>query len=240
MIDEKIPNVQTIEIYEDNNFIDSEFIEISDAIKINDEVKIVVDLQYPKLGMKNSINRCFIRKEAYERLLEASTYLPKGIGFKILDVYRPWNLQNELYYVYKPIIIEQFNLEGLPEEEQNKTISQYISLPSKNELLPPLHTTGGSIDLSLIDLTTGKELDLGIKFDEFSDKTNSNAYENTNNDEVKNNRRLLYNVMTKAGFTNLPSEIWHYDYGNRAWAFYKKQPAIYKGVFNVEDIKIID
>ena len=30
--------------------------------------------------------------------------------------------------------------------------------------------------------------------------------------------------MIKAGFTNLPSEIWHYDYGNRAWAYYKKSP----------------
>ena len=234
MLDEKIPNVEPLEIYEDNNFIDSEFIEIHDS------KKIVVDLQYPKLGMKNSINRCFLRKEAYERLLKACNYLPQGIGFKILDAYRPWNLQNELYYAYKPIIIEQFNLEGLPEEEQNKTISKYVSIPSRNELVPPLHTTGGSIDLSLIDLTTGKELDLGIKFDEFSDKTNSDAYENTDNEEVKKNRRILYNAMTKAGFTNLPSEIWHYDFGDRAWAFYKKQPAIYKGVFNVEDIKIID
>ena len=42
---------------------------------------------------------------------------------------------------------------------------------------------------------------------------------------------MLYNAMTNAGFTNLPSEIWHYDYGNRAWAFYNNKPSIYKGIF---------
>ena len=40
--------------------------------------------------------------------------------------------------------------------------------------------------------------------------------------------------MIKAGFTNLSSEVWHYDYGNRAWAFYKKTKAIYKGIKKID------
>ena len=44
------------------------------------------------------------------------------------------------------------------------------------------------------------------------------------------------NVMTKAGFTNLPSEWWHYDYGDRFWAYYNKCSAIYEGVFTKEEI----
>ena len=42
--------------------------------------------------------------------------------------------------------------------------------------------------------------------------------------------------MTEVGFTNLPSEIWHYDYGDRAWAFYNNEPALYKGIFKLEEI----
>ena len=73
---------------------------------------------------------------------------------------------------------------------------------------------------------------MGIKFDQFTNLTNTDAFENKKmNQTIKNNRRLLYNCMIKAGFTNLPSEIWHYDYGNRAWAYYKKKPAIYNGIF---------
>ena len=74
---------------------------------------------------------------------------------------------------------------------------------------------------------------MGTEFDSFSPVTSTNAFEKTNNEEIKNNRRILYNAMTKAGFTNLPSEWWHYDYKDRAWAYYKEKPAEYKGIFKL-------
>ena len=42
--------------------------------------------------------------------------------------------------------------------------------------------------------------------------------------------------MTAVGFTNLSSEIWHYDYGDKNWAYYTKNPGLYKGVFEEEEI----
>jgi D-alanyl-D-alanine dipeptidase len=33
--------------------------------------------------------------------------------------------------------------------------------------------------------------------------------------------------MTDAGFTNMPTKWWHYDYGNKFWAYYTKEPAKY-------------
>lgn len=235
-----IPETQTLEMWKEYDFIDSPFVEIPHTVKIGTEPKIIVDMQYPKLGMKNAINKCLIRKEVLERLLIACTYLPHGLSFKIWDIYRTWNLQNELYYVYKPDIIKQFNLENLSLEEQEKIISNYVSIPNKNEILPPLHTTGGSVDLTMTDLATGKDLELGIEFDDFSDLTNTASYERENsNGLIRDNRRLLYNIMTEAGFTNLSSEVWHYDYGNRAWGYYKKKPAIYKGVLEIDKIPSI-
>ncbi|MCI8384343.1 MAG: M15 family metallopeptidase [Clostridia bacterium] len=106
--------------------------------------------------------------------------------------------------------------------------------------MPPLHTTGGSVDLTITDLVTGKDLDFGIEFDDFSDLTNTSLYEKENLDGlVRDKRRLLYNIMVESGFTNLPSEVWHYDYGNRSWGYYKKKPAIYKGVFEINKIPSI-
>ena len=61
-------------------------------------------------------------------------------------------------------------------------------------------------------------------------------FENEKNEMVRENRRLLYNTMVGQGFTNLPSEWWHFDYGNRFWAFYKKKKAIYRGVFTKEEL----
>lgn len=48
------------------------------------------------------------------------------------------------------------------------------------------------------------------------------------------NRRILYNVTIAAGFTNLPSEWWHYDYGDKFWAYFKRCKAKYKGIIDIE------
>ena len=230
MLDKKIPNIDFLEVYTDKEFVESELVELPSNLGI------IVDMQYPKLGMKCAINKCLMRKEVLEKLVEAKKLLPEGLTFKIWDAYRPLSLQTELYYVYKDMIIEEFNLENLSEEEQNEVIKNYVSLPVANEEIPPLHATGGAIDLTLTNTITGEDLDMGIGFDAFSDLTNTAAFEAEGMDEnVRKNRRILYNVMTSVGFTNLPSEVWHFDYGDRAWAFYNKKPAIYKGILEYKE-----
>ena len=223
----KIPNYEKIE----NNFIDEEFIELKEL----DRLKI--DLQYPKLGFENVVNKAYIRKTAYEMLLKALQILPKEYGFKVLDVWRPFALQKELFVKYSEKIIKDFKLENLSEKDRVKFISQFVANPIEDRNYPPMHTSGGAIDLILID-SNGEELDLGVGFDEFTEKTNTDYYEiNDENEKVKLNRRLLYNCMTQSGFTNLASEIWHYDYGDKNWAFYTNNKSLYKGVFTKEEIE---
>ena len=229
MIYKNIPNNKELKMYNENNFIDEELVEIPN------DCGIIIEMKYPLLKMDSAINKCLVRKEVLKKLLEAKKYLPKNITFKVWDAYRPLSLQKELYYKYKEKIITEFNLENLSKNEQDKIISNYVSLPSEDEFIPPLHSTGGSIDLTLVYIDTKKELDMGVEFDEFSLLTNTYYYEERNiNETIRNNRRILYNSMIKAGFTNLPSEIWHYDYGNRAWAFYKKRKTIYKGIKKID------
>lgn len=230
MLNKKIPHSIFLNEYKENNFIDE------DLVEIPNNIGIIIDMQYPKLGMNFAINKCLIRKEVLNMLIEAKKKLPEGITLKIWDAYRPLSLQKELFYKYKNKIIKDFNLDNLSENEQNEIIKKYVSLPIEDENIPPLHTTGGAIDVTLTNMKNNKDLDMGVKFDEFSNLTNSDAYENENIDiNIRNNRRILYNAMTSAGFTNLPSEIWHYDYGDRAWAFYKNKPAKYKGIFDLNE-----
>lgn len=224
----KIPHNDLPQIYENYHYINSPLVEIPS----NSE--FIIDLQYPKLNLKNAINTCLVRKEVLDKLLEAKSYLPKGLTLKIWDAYRPIALQEELYYMYKEHILKEFNLISLDKEKQDIFIKNYVSLPSKEEHLVPLHATGGSLDLSIAYKETGEDLDLGIRFDSFSPLTRTDSFEKEGMDEtIRNNRRILYFAMINAGFTNLPTECWHFDYGNRNWAFYKQQPIMYKAIFSI-------
>lgn len=189
------------------NFLDYDLVEIKETDKIK------IDMQYPKLGMEHAISKCYLRKEVYERLKIASLYLPEEYTLVILDAYRPFELQKELFDKYYNLIEKQFHLEKLSKEEKDKFVNKFVSIPDKNN--PPAHTTGGAVDVTLA--YNGAYLDLGCKFDEFCDKTYTDYFKNINN-SIHGNRMILYNCMTKAGFTNLESEYWHYDYGNKNWS----------------------
>ena len=75
-----------------------------------------------------------------------------------------------------------------------------------------------------------------IPSDDFTDLSFTAAFENSKFEEIKYNRRMFSWTMLKAGFTNLPSEWWHYDYGDRFWSCCKGKPAIYCGIQS-ENIK---
>lgn len=224
----EIKKAKPLEDYYECAFIESPLVELTN------DLGIVIDLKYPKMSFVNAINKAYVRSEVLDKLMIAKKYLPKGITFKIWDSYRPFALQEELYNKYKSGIIKTFNLEKLDRLEQDKIISNYVSIPVEDEYLPPLHTTGGAIDLTLVKEDTLEELNMGTEFDDFSSLARTCAFEEKGmNEEIRNNRRILYNVMIKAGFTNLPSEWWHYDYGDRAWAFYKDKEALYNGIFKL-------
>jgi D-alanyl-D-alanine dipeptidase len=85
---------------------------------------------------------------------------------------------------------------------------------------------------------------MGTSFDAFSDATWTDYFEpgrghdtatgDTANITARKNRRMLYNVMTAAGFTNLPSEWWHYDYGDNMWAQLTGGKPFYAGILDAD------
>ena len=46
---------------------------------------------------------------------------------------------------------------------------------------------------------------------------------------AQTNRHILNRVLNEVGFVNYPTEYWHWSYGDRYWAFIKKQPAALYG-----------
>jgi len=71
------------------------------------------------------------------------------------------------------------------------------------------HPCGNCVDLTIVD-SAGIELDMGTRFDEFTDESMTLQAEG----KVLENRLLLKNLMTKHGFRNFYREWWHYTFWN--------------------------
>ncbi len=82
---------------------------------------------------------------------------------------------------------------------------RYVADPSKGSG----HNRGVAVDLTIIDLSTKKELDMPTGFDNFTDSAHHDFVFLP--EKVLANRRLLKETMEKYGFVEFPTEWWHYS-----------------------------
>ncbi|MBK7576591.1 MAG: D-alanyl-D-alanine dipeptidase [Ignavibacteria bacterium] len=114
---------------------------------------------------------------------------------------RARGLQLKVYDAYRPLSIQRLMWSIVPDE-------RYVADPAKGSR----HNRGCALDLTLCD-SSGNELNMGTGYDEFTERA---AATYTNLDPaVLENRKLLQNIMSDAGFDVLPSEWWHFDL--RGW-----------------------
>ena len=131
--------------------------------------------------------RAFARLPVVMALKEVEADLKKrGLGLKIYDAYRPYSVTVKFY------------------EMAHDT--NFVADPHKGSK----HNRGCAIDLTLIDLKTGKELDMPTGFDSFSKKAAAD-YPGLPRREYAN-RELLKSVMQAHGFKVYRTEWWHYDF----------------------------
>ena len=205
---------------------------LDEKISSISEANILVDSKYYSKGIPGSYLDCYARETVINMLQNAESFLPKGLKLKVYDAYRPICIQKNLWDYYRNYISNKFP--DLSDKEIDFKTSFFVSKPSYNINLPSLHNTGGSIDLTIVN-DLGVELNMGTEFDDFSKRAWTNYYEKYDiNEEVKINRRILYNVMIESGFTNLPSEWWHYDYGTKFWAYFNNCNAKYQGILDID------
>jgi zinc D-Ala-D-Ala dipeptidase len=129
----------------------------------------------------------YLRLPAARALLQVQQELNvKGYGLKIFDAYRPYSTTQKFW--------------ELVHDER------YVADPKKGSG----HNRGIAIDLTIIDLKTGKELDMGTGFDNFTDSAHQDFTALPK--EVLDNRQLLKQTMMKYGFNSLTTEWWHYSW----------------------------
>ena len=186
--------------------------------------KILSRPQYFIQGLKESIPESFLRVGVYERLVRAADRLPKGWKFVLLDCWRAPELQRELFDTIKDEIFRDHPELSPDEVDQRARI--FVAYPSTEPDLVSGHCTGGSVDLTLAD-EKGRTVSMGSGFDETSERSYTDHYDrileskgalSQEEEDIRNNRRLLLNLMESEGFSNYPNEWWHFDYGNRNWA----------------------
>ena len=77
------------------------------------------------------------------------------------------------------------------------------------------HCKGSTIDLTLLDMETGKELDMGSPFDLFSEVSHPDYKGIT--EEQYANRMTLQRVMVRNGFRPFECEWWHFTLDNEPY-----------------------
>jgi D-alanyl-D-alanine dipeptidase len=161
----------------------------------------------------SKMKSCFARSSVAQKLLLAEKYLPKGCNFKIWDGFRTRQTQRLIRLSFKK------RLENLHPDWGSKRILDalniFTGLPGKKVTLKG-HFTGGALDLTIVN-ENGEELDMGVDFDDITEKASLNYFEkkkslNWRGKNVKKNRRLLKGVMKKSGFKPYLPEWWHWFY----------------------------
>lgn len=197
--------------------------------------RLLLSPQYHAQGIEHASTEMNLRKGAAERLRIASSLLPPGLSLVIFDAHRPLAVQQSLFDKFKLEL--SIRSPGATEDELIALTEQYVSIPSSDPSKPSPHATGGAIDLSIAS-DDGTLLDMGTEWDSFNIESQS-AYLKNSNPEAHRNRKLLYDIMTTAGFTNYPEEWWHYDFGNQFWAHLSGNNAIY-GLAQLKEVNNMD
>lgn len=207
---------QTIEIREDR----TNLIQISEL----DSQYIIEQPQYYLWEIPDALKNCYVREEVAERLLKAAKLLPAGYKFMVWDGFRPFEVQKALFDQYNAVLKKENP--SLDDQQLDTLTRKYVSYPTHNQASPAPHSTGGAVDLTIID-EKNQPLHMGTDFDAFTAESATRFFEEKLEQDrllsqmdklVLENRRLLYHTLKEVGFTNYHEEWWHFDYGNQWWA----------------------
>lgn len=151
-----------------------------------------------------------LSKEAARALKGVSNeMIVLGYRLKVFDAYRPARA------------VRHFVLWGIEDTDIRMKPYFYPDL-DKTELFAKgyiaknsSHSRGSTVDLTLLDMKTGKEVDMGAPFDFFSEVSHPDYTGIT--EEQYENRMLLQKVMVRNGFKPFECEWWHFTLENEPY-----------------------
>jgi len=178
-------------------FAAPDFVELSESPSLTIDLRYATSNNFLGRNLYGEFNRAYLHKIAagkLEKAIVALRQIKPAYKFIIFDVLRPRSVQYVLWDAVK-----------------NTEQQTYIADPA----IGSIHNFGMAVDLSILD-ESGKELDMGTPFDDFTllaqPKLEDKFLREGRLSEAQiGNRLLLRRVMEDAGFIQLPHEWWHFD-----------------------------
>ena len=206
---------------------------------IDNETGISVVNAYFQIGYNGSLANLYNRLCVYQQIKQVLTELLPKTGLMLFDGFRTITTQQALFDDFQQLI-GRTHPDWDPEQvlEHTRTFVSDPSL-SSNDRIPP-HNSGGAIDLTIYDISSGQPWDFGSAVDATTEISYTDFFEQPYAPalgisqkrwvKIRNNRRILYHLMISAGFTNYRMEWWHYDLGDRMWAEALQIPELFKSM----------
>lgn len=154
---------------------------------------------------------CILSKEANQAIRAVQDDLlliNQNYRLKIFDSYRPTRaVQDFAVWADDPTDIKHQAIYYPDFSKPELFALGYINSKSA-------HSRGSTVDLTIVDLTTGSavDLDMGTIFDFFGELSHTDS--KLVSSLAQQNRQLLKDLMAKHGFQNFPQEWWHYELQN--------------------------
>jgi D-alanyl-D-alanine dipeptidase len=147
---------------------------------------------------------------SYEALMAAAGELEVfGIGLKVFDAYRPQQAVDHFVEWAEDLTDTRMKPRFYPRVDKSRLFAEgYIAARSG-------HSRGSTVDLTLVYLDSGEELDMGTPWDFFD--LNSWGESDAVTDQQRANRALLRTVMSKHGFNPIREEWWHFTLQNEPY-----------------------
>ncbi|WP_038287741.1 M15 family metallopeptidase [Acetivibrio straminisolvens] len=142
------------------------------------------------------------KEAAYALKIAADKLYEQGYYIKIFDAYRPQRAVNHFVRWAQDLYDTKMKEKYYPELDKSVLFKLgYIAEKSG-------HSRGSTVDLTLVHISTGEELDMGSGFDFFGEISNHGTPLIT--PEQERNRNILRDAMVDAGFEAYTKEWWHY------------------------------
>ncbi|HNW74452.1 MAG TPA: M15 family metallopeptidase [Bacteroidales bacterium] len=136
----------------------------------------------------------FMRKPAADALRQVQAELvSRGMALQVFDAYRPYAATLLFWDLVKDTL--------------------FVASPASGSR----HNRGCAVDVTLINLKTGMELEMPTSYDAFTRA--AGAFYDSITPTARMNRGLLIEIMSKYGFRVMDSEWWHFDY--QGWDRYQ-------------------
>jgi D-alanyl-D-alanine dipeptidase len=151
-----------------------------------------------------------LTREAAEALAAVSSdAMRQGFRLKIFDAYRPQKAVDHFVRWAKDPADTRMKAYFYPDLDKKEIIPQHYIAEHSG------HSRGSTVDLTLFDMSSQRDLDMGGTFDFFGERSHS-GYPGVSGAQHEN-RMLLQRLMVKHGFRPLDSEWWHFTLENEPW-----------------------